>query len=671
MRIKLLCLWALGSFMACSPGSKVSQDTTTQEKSPYLLTVGNENVPAEEFLYILSKNRDFEAEEDKISPEELEENLSLFINYKLKVKEAEALGMHESEEFRREFSTFKEDLKKPYLLENSLLEGELRKAYDRTREMVHASHILLRFPANAKKEDSIAVFRMAQNLKEKALEGADFNELAKEYSQDPSVQNNEGDLGYFTALQMVYPFEDAAYSLQPGEVSDPIPTEYGYHIIKLWDRKPNPGQIKVSHILIRTDPSDPLSEDRAKRKIGDIYLELQKEDNTWKEICSTYSEDQGTRESAGKLPWFGIGSFIPEFEEAAFALEEQGEISNPIKSPYGYHIIRLEDTKPLASYEEMEESMKSKILRDSRSKLIQEQVRAIQKSKYRFAENMPLIQSIQPVFDKYQRKGLDSLKLEMQNRGLMDSAIFSVREVPKTVEQFIAFIEADMEVVKVSSRKFFAPWLKKYEEVSLNEAEEEDLLASNEEYRLSVKEYRDGILLFNLMNDQVWQKAMQDSSGQLSYYKEHLDRYQWEERIEALIASINKKPLKDSLMAFLKSQKYHSNLKRELEETFSTKDPLAFNFEQGIFELDKHPVLKKADPKKKLQELTYKNKDHFVLMGNRLPATSKKFEETRGKVIQDYQEALDKKLISKLKENYIIRINEEEKERISKMVVKN
>lgn len=671
MRIKLLCLWALVSFMACSPGAKVGQDTAPHEDSSFLLTVGNENIPSEEFLYILSKNRGFEEDDEKITPEELEENLSLFINYKLKVKEAEALGMHKSEEFRREFTTFKEDLKKPYLLENALLEGELRKAYDRMQEMVHASHILLRFPSNAKKEDSIAVFRMAQNLKEKAQSGADFNNLVIEYSQDPSVQKNKGDLGYFTALQMVYPFEDAAYSLQPGEVSDPIQTTYGYHIIKLWDRKPNPGQIKVSHILIRTDPTDPLSEDRAKRKIGDIYLELQKEENTWKDICETYSEDQGTSQSGGKLPWFGVGSFIPEFEEAAFALKKQGEISNPVKSPYGYHIIRLEDTKPLASYEEMEESMESKILRDSRSKLIHEQVAAIQKSKYRLVENEPLISSLQPAFDRHQRKGLDSLKLEMESQGLLDSALFSIMDEPKTVGQFISFIEADMEVVKVTSHNFFTPWLEKFEKISLNEAEETELMSSNDDYRLTVKEYRDGILLFNLMNEQVWQKALEDSSGQRSYYLEHQDRYQWKERTEALIARINKTSLKDSLRAFLKSQDYHPTLKIELEETFGKKDPLAFTWEQGIYEYADHPVLKKADLKKKFQELSYKNQDHFVLIGKRLPAVPKKFEETRGKVIQDYQDDLDKKLISKLKDNYIIRINEEEKERISKIVVKN
>jgi peptidyl-prolyl cis-trans isomerase SurA len=257
---------------SCSPKTTIVKEDQTQEIQVPLMTIGNEDIFADEFLYLLSKNRQFQDKSEKISPKDFEENFDLFINYKLKVKEAENMGLDTLEEFRREFEIFKEDLIKPYLIKNSLQEGELMKAYNRMKEVVKASHILIQFPNNSTREDTIAVFRMAQKLKADAEAGADFNQLAEEYSDDPSAKDNRGSLGYFTALQMVYQFEDAAYALQIGEISDPVLTNFGYHIIKLEDRKPNPGEIRVSHILIRTQPGDPIAEERALRKVGDIYI---------------------------------------------------------------------------------------------------------------------------------------------------------------------------------------------------------------------------------------------------------------------------------------------------------------------------------------------------------------------------------------------------------------
>ena len=669
MKITYLCFLAVGLIVSCSPHSKMSQDTSLQDEDTYLLRIGNEHVLAEEFLHMLSKNRDFDEEEQKLSPEEFEENFNLFINYKLKVQEAEALGMHESEEFRREFDTFKEDLKKPYLLENSLQEGELRKAYSRMQEVVHAKHILLRFPPRASKEDSISVFRMAQNIKEKAVKGARFEELALEYSQDPSVKTNKGDLGYFTSLQMVYPFEDAVYNLQIGEISEPVLTSFGYHIIKLEDRKPNPGQIKVSHILVRTDPSDPISEDRARRKITDIYTELQKESTSWEEVCSAYSEDESTKNSGGELPWFGVGSFIKEFENTAFSLKEIGEISSPVKSPYGYHVIRLEKTKPLASYEEMEESLKSKILRDSRSQLIQSQVLAIQKSKYNFKENSLIIQKVEEILNN-QPKDLPNSKKAIEEKSLMDSTLFEISGNPKTVIDFLAFIEKDEAVVKTKNQDFFRPWLDEYIRASLNDAEENDLKANNEEFRLLIKEYRDGILLFNLMNEMVWQKALLDSSGQQEYYEKHRDHYKWEPRTEALIVKLNNSKLVPRAEAFLKDRTYQGDLKSEIERLFEDQSPIAYQVYQGVFEYKQHAILKNLPTMdKNFQKITVDGKSHFILLGKKYPAGPKAFTETKGKVIQDYQESLDKDLISLLKKNYIIQVNEDEKNRIAHIVV--
>lgn len=651
---------------SCSPKSTVAPVEIQEDIPSPLLAIGDNAVFGDEFLHMLSKNREFKNSENKISEEEFFENLELFINYKLKVKEAESLGLDKTEEFEREFEVFKDDLTQPFLIKNSLQEGELMKAYNRMKEVVKASHILLQFPPNASQADTISVLRMALKLKEEAENGADFNELAFEHSDDPSAKDNKGNLGYFTALQMVSSFEDAAYSMQVGQISDPILTNFGYHIIKLEDRQPNPGEVKVSHILVRSQGNDPVTEERILRKVSEIYTELQKPESSWEEICELYSEDAGTKNTGGTLPWIGLGSVIPEFERAAFSLQEEGEISPPVKTPFGYHIIRLEGKKPLASYEEMESSIKSRILRDSRSTLIQSQVVAIQKSKYGFVENEVLVDSVNGLFTTTSRQEIAEI---LKSKNLLDSVLFSINNKPKTVKGLLDFIAEDKQVVRTNPQNYFQTWFDKYVEVNLQEAEINDLMTNNDEYRLMIQEYRDGILLFSLMNEQVWQKAIEDSLGQVKFYQENISRYQWNERIQALILTMAKEESIPSVRKFLSDKKYQPNLVDRLENTFLINNPLAFTVSEGIFEWQQHPILKNADMALNFQELRLENKTYMVVLGEKVLPGPKKFEETRGKVIQDYQEFLDKQLISTLKEKYAVQINEAEKQKIFDLAV--
>ncbi len=666
MSNKHLCFLTLVLAFSCSPKTTIVKEDQSDSNPIPLLTVGNEEVFADEFIHILSKSRQFQSEKEKISLEEFEKSLELFISYKLKVKEAENLGLDEIDEFDREFEMFKEDLTRPFLIKNSLQEGELRKAYNRMQEVVKASHILLQFPNNAGREDSVAVFRMAEKLKKDAEEGGDFNGMAVEYSDDPSATENNGSLGYFTALQMVHQFEDAAFSLNPGQISGPILTNFGYHIIKLEDRKPNPGEIKVSHILVRTQPGDPVAEERSLRKIGDIYNELQKSESTWEEVCNMYSEDIGTKNSGGELPWFGVGAVIPEFERVAYSLQDVGEISPPVKTPYGFHIIRLNDKRSIASYEEMEPAIKSKILRDSRSTLIQSQVIAMQKSKFGFKENAIMVDKFKSILTQNTRNEIPAVLVE---KDLQDSVLFYVSSQPIIIQDFLDFLAAEKMNVRSAEKENTADLYDKYLEVRLNEAEEADLLANNEEYRLLIKEYRDGILLFSLMNEHVWQKAIEDSLGQIRFFEENNLRYQWKDRVKALIVKMGQEEAIPGVRRFLSDKKYQFNLEDRLENTFLADNPLAFTVEDGLFELESHPVLKNTSLSKPVQETNYEGKVHFLVLGEKVPAGPKKFEETRGKVIQDYQEYLEKSMVTNLKEKYFVKINEDEKQKVYSIVV--
>lgn len=665
-----ICI-ALALLSSCATKVAVEENNEPLPKTQrYLFTINGEPTYADEFLYIINKNKQVGEEKTALSEAEFEKNLNLYINFKLKVAEAERLGYHETEEFRREFSSFKEDLRRPYLLENEVQEGELQKAYDRLQEIVKASHILLSFPENASLEDSIAVMRMAEKIRTEALNGADFATLALEHSQDPSVQVNKGNLGYFTAMQMVYPFEAATYDLKVGEVSAPVATDFGYHIIRLEDRKPNPGEVRVSHLLVRTVPGDNASEDRAVRRISDIYAQLRLETSTWEGIVSSFSEDQGTRDNGGLLPWFGVGSIVPEFEAAAFSLTEIGEISPPVKTDYGYHIIRLEDTRPVPPFEEMESLLKSRILRDSRSTLIASQVLAMQKARYKVIENESLINDLGKYLPNWS-SNLEVLNDTINNQDLWNRELVSISGKPLSVRDFYEFVQKELDGVQIPKVSGIENWFDRFLAKRLKEEEEQDLLENNAEYRMLVQEFRDGILLFSLMNDKVWQMGISDSIGQHQYYETHLDRYQWKDRVPALVIRfVQDNPLEqEKIRLFLSGKEYQPGLKKELEEKWLGEFPLLFTLEDKLQEIPDHPIIRELDLSKSFHELQKDGKQLFVVTGKTLPAQAKKFEEIRGMVIQDFQAFLDENLIGELRSKSVLQIDEEEKKRVYEIAV--
>lgn len=623
-----------------------------------LLTIGGKTVDKDELIYILSKGNKSEPGTPGMSREEFDENLDLFINYKLKVREAESLGLDQSGEFLREFESFRENIKAPFLIRNSLEEGELRKAYSRMQEIIRASHILLKFPPNASKEDSLIVLRMALKIEEEIKNGSSINELAVEYSDDPSAQVNKGDLGYFTALQMVQPFEDAAFSLQPGQVSDPVLTSFGYHIINVKDRQPNPGQVRVSHILVRIDDKDPNGEDLAKRKVADIYNEIQKESTIWEDIVKNYSEDPASSQKGGMLPWFNVGSMIPEFEMAAFSLTEIGEVSPPIQTRYGYHILRLEDKKPVESFESLEESIRSRILRDSRSTMIQSQVMAIQKSRYNFDENEANVEKLGAELNSTAKSGFAQAVSE---KNLGNDQLFTLQGKSYTVQDLSDYM-AEEEIGFQSKAGTFDAWYERFVASELNEAEEADLAANNKEYQMLLKEYRDGILLFSLMNDQVWQKGLMDSVAQKAFYEKNIQNYQWKGRVNAYIVKVLDMTQLDAARTLLEGKPLSDELISSFENSYKSTNSLAYQTQSGTIEYSEHPVLSKADMNASYQELEANGHLHIVILGEKINPGPKKFEETRGLVIRDYQEYLDKSLVESLRKKYPITVNSETKE---------
>ena len=630
-----------------------------QEKKEILFVVGGISIDKEEFLHLLSKEKENDGPAISLTRKEFEENFESFLNYKLKVIEAESIKLDQSDEFNLEFSSIKESLVAPFLIKNSIEEGEVKKVYARLQEIVRARHILFQFPPNPSNEDSIAMLKMALKVKADLENGGDFSALALTYSDDPSAKVNKGDLGYFTGLQMVQQFEEAAYTLPIGTISDPILTDFGYHIIQVNGRQANPGEVQVSHILVRFDSENASQEENARRKISDIYAEIQKESTIWEEIVQSYSEDPATKSVGGLLPWFGVGTMIPEFEIASFSLTEIGEVSPPIKTPYGYHILRLEGKRGLQPYEEVEQGIRSKILRNSKTGMIQSQVVAMQKSRYGFKENESGISNLASAVSATDIMGFGSA---VQAKKLGALELFKVNNTSYSVSNLWNYMQEE-EITPKGEGTFLELWLEEFVGATLAKAEEKDLEDNNKDYQMLLKEYRDGILLFSLTNQEIWQKGLNDSLGQQAFFAKNSQKYQWKTRVQAYLTKVNDASKLENARKYLQNNGFDPNSFAAFEADYRANYPNAYATESGTFEYEEHPILSRVDLNKPYQELIVEGVSYVLVVGKVFPPGPRKFEESRGLIIQDYQASLDEALTKRLKEKYPVQINSGVKEK--------
>ena len=321
---------------------------TAQKKDAVFIDFGDEQVTKSEFKRVYQKNNSGEI----ISKSTVDEYLDLYINFKLKVKEAEAKGMDEDPAFISELKGYRKQLAQPYLTAEGILEELKKEAYERLQYDIKASHILVAVAEDAKPEDTLAAYRKALKIRKQLAGGEDFAQAAKVYSDDPSVKTNGGNLGYFTAFYMVYPFETAAYNTPEGELSKVVRSQFGYHILKVVDKREAVGNIKVAHILISNDKELSKTDD-PEGKIKEIYAKI-KDGEDFGSLASQFSDDTRSASSGGQLPMFGVGRMVPEFEEVAFSLEEDGDVSEPFETPYGWHIVKRIEQAPIGSFKSVE-----------------------------------------------------------------------------------------------------------------------------------------------------------------------------------------------------------------------------------------------------------------------------------------------------------------------------
>lgn len=634
-----------------------------KSKDPVILTIANEKITKQEFLTVYQKNN---VQGEVLDKKSLEEYLDLYINFKLKVKEAEAQGLDTVASFKAELNGYRQQLAKPYFIDEELNNQLLQQSYERKKEDLRVSHILIRVDANAKPEDTLIARKKISDIRQRIVNGEDFGQVAWETSEDPSARDmegnnlrparkgNRGDVGYFSVFDMVYPFEEAAYKSQVGKVSEIVRTEFGYHLILVKNRRPSLGKVQVAHLFLMM-PKDSKQEDSARLqiRIDSIYKAIQ-DGAKFEDLVSRLSDDKGTAANGGVLPWFGSNRMVPEFVDAVYVLKNPGDLSRPIMTSYGWHIIKMIEHKPVGTFEESKEELKQKLAKDPRSNKSKESIIVKIKAKANFTENLKNLEPFEALLDSsiYQRKWDVS---KAQN---LTKVLFTLENEKYTQKDFAEYIAKNQRIgTNETVKQFIDATYKKYVDETVIAFEDKNLENHHPEFKALMKEYRDGILLFDLTDKMVWTKAIKDTSGLKEFYSKNQNNYMWDNRIEATLYTFRDgTELNKGLELINKGTSDEEILKAINQDTLNILTIDKRKFSKGDNELVDaiawEPGIKKPVADKDGNSVV-------IVMHQFITPEPKSLNEAKGLITADYQNYLEKEWIQQLREKYPVVVNKE------------
>jgi peptidyl-prolyl cis-trans isomerase SurA len=629
--------------------------STFAQEDPILMKIDGHPVTKSEFLQIYLKNNP----NPKFDKASIDEYMELFKKFKLKVAEAEELGYDTIPKLKKELDGYKKQLSLPYLIDSAKNEALVREAYDRTRTEIRASHILITCASNASPADTLAAYNRIMGLKKRIEKGENFASVArgKNGSEDPSAVNNGGDLGYFTAFQMVYPFEDMAYNTPVGSISEPFRTRYGYHIVNVTDKRPARGTIKTAHIMVAVGKSA-AEEDvvNAEKKINEIYAKLQKGEK-FEDLVKSYSDDPSSAEKNGELPPFGTGTttrMVTTFEDAAFALKNNGDYSMPVRTDYGFHIIKRLEWTDVKTFDAMKKELQTKVNKDDRSKRTQDSFVLNLKSSYGYSNKSVkglkwFLVNLDTTYyiGKWNAKGLKSNK-----------TLFTIDGQAFTQQQFARFLESNYRGIRKDANDVvIGLQYKAWEKEAIIGYEESKLADKYPAYKALITEYHDGILLYEIMTDKVWNKAMKDTVGLRNYFDNNRSKYMWGDRVDAVVYECSTRIIADQVYKMILNDTINS---KHVLEVVNKDSELNLRVRTNKFDINQTNFLKGQTlviGANKVYELD--GKFYVIKVNKNLPAGNKEFSEAKGAVTSDYQTFLEQQWIQELMNKHKIEINQQ------------
>ncbi|MBL4662462.1 MAG: peptidylprolyl isomerase [Flavobacteriaceae bacterium] len=635
----------------------VAISSFAQNKKDILLTIDDNVVLAKEFTRVYKKNLDLVQEESQKS---VDGYLQLFIDYKLKVAEAYSQGFQDSKSYKEDFAKYEEQLSRNYIFEDKVTSELAREAYDRTLEEIDASHILVMVTYDAVPQDTLKAYNKLKAVRDRAIKGEDFATLAKENSEEPNIEKSEGHLGYFTAFALVYPFETAAYNTEAGKVSKIVRTQFGYHIIKVHDRRKKASEITVSHIMIST--KDTTKSYTPKERIQEIYALIQQGDS-FESLAKQYSDDKNSGKNGGKLRKFSKGDLrSSSFEEAAYKLENLGDMTEPVLSDFGWHIIRLDEKHSLPTYKEKKDMLERRVKEGSRSKIVTNAVNKKIREKYGYIKG----ESYSPYFDTYVATEVLGRRWKMDTiPASEDKRMFNIGDHKVFFKDFAKYVsERQMKSKQYKSKiTLLADYYDEFETLELKTYFRGKLELENEEYAGIISEYRDGLLIFDVMGKNIWSKAKRDTIGQQKYFEENRSKYQWKQRFNVEIIGTSKQNVSKQVEALFKEGKSGDEIKTQLNVDKKVNVLLT----KGVFEFGERELPTNFKPQLGLSKIYTENDSFIILKVNEIIASGpKEFDEIKGRVLSDYQGYVEKTWIEELRAKYKVEINQKTLRRLKK-----
>jgi peptidyl-prolyl cis-trans isomerase SurA len=614
-----------------------------------LMIVDGKNIQAGEFIRMYNKSREPGKSLD------VDDYIRQFTIFKLKVAEALNEGYDTTRSFRNELNGYRNQLALNYLTDTQSKEKLLQKAFQRSLTEINAWHILIAMPGDASPEDTLKAWQKAIDVRERIMMGEPFESVARGTSDDKSVKINGGNLGYFSVFQMIMPFEDAAYSLKKGAISMPVRTPYGYHIITVVDKRPSRGRIKVAHIMKAVPPGTNEKEaSKAKVTIDSIYT-LLKKGASFSELARKYSDHKESAAKGGDLDWFGTGEIISDFSESAFAISDTGRYTEPVRTVYGWHIIKLLDRKAPGTFEEKRSLLESKINQSYLNSISEKSFIDKLKKEYNFQVNNNNYTWFVNHTDTLIIKGLKAY-----NRGDIPAGnIYSFANQHLTANEFADYVEkrGSMVVTKDSS-VFISRLIETRASDQLKSFENSRLESKYPEFRYLMNEFHDGMLLFEISGKKVWNKVSNDSSGLHQYYEDHKNNWLSRKSIEAKIYTLKLRDGEKLLASAFSKYSHKDDFDDLLVKKFNKPNDTVLFIQKGKWFKGDNTDIDKIEWVNGAHTFMWDGFPSVLFIKKVSEPVPLNFEEVHGEVITGYEESLEREWLGQLNKKYNVKIDE-------------
>lgn len=629
-----------------------------------LITIDSNDYDAGTFMRVYLKNLDIVQDQ---SQKDIDNYLDLYIDYRLKLIQAYELGLDKGEAYKKELNNYRQSLAQAYLTDTEVTESLVREAYDRKTREVKASHILVKVGPGDAAEDTLRAWNKIHDLKKQLDNGTDFGQLARAQSEGPSA-GNEGELGWFNVFKMVYPFENAAFNTPVGKHSDVFRTDFGYHIVKVFEDRPARGEVTVAHIMT-FDPRE-SDEKTAEKRIKEVYKQLV-ETGKFEELAREFSDDLNSSTRGGKLDRFSTGGLnAPVFEETAFGIPEKGKYSEPFETKFGWHIVKLIEKHPVGTYEELAPSLREKIRKSPRARKITDSFNKGLRDKYKVEQSDKVLSLLVEVVTDSILNNTWEYDPSHDSNG---QEMFTIGEKSITYGDFY---KSTMQRQKKDFTNFTGKnekvksWYHDFIDTSIAAYYDKNLEIENKDFAFIYAEYKEGLLLFDLLETKIWNKAKEDSLGQQNYYNDHKENYQWQRRLDIIMTQNTTEEVAQEVQNLL-SQGVD---KAVIKEQFNIDGRTKVMISNGIVEETYNRLPDNFEIKVGVSSIYHDKKTGFykvIQVNEILEPTAKNLEEARGAVINDYQQYLEKEWMSSLRNGRSIKVNKKILKKVKKAIKTN